>query len=60
MKSEVQKFDSLGNKRIFFGKTKNIFDNFLSFILISKTKIVETSFNCHNKISYIKNLIFIF
>ena len=60
MKSEVQKFDNLENKRIFFGKTKNIFDNFLSFILISKIKIVETSFNCHNKISYIKNLIFIF
>ena len=25
---EVQKFDNLEDKRIFFGKTKSIFDNF--------------------------------
>ena len=55
-KSEVQKFDNFEDKRLFFGTTKNIFDNFLSFILIAKIKIEGTSFNCHNKISYIKNL----
>ena len=46
-KSEVQKFDDLEDKRIFFSKTKSIFDNFLiAKILIAKIKIVATS--CHN------------
>ena len=31
-KSDVQKFDNLEDKRIFFGKTKSIFDNFLKVL----------------------------
>ena len=55
--SELQKFENLEDKRIFFGRTKSFFDNFLKvFFLIAKIRLVVTSFNCHNKISYIKNL----
>ena len=31
-KSEVQKFDNLEDKRIFFGKIKSIFENFLKVL----------------------------
>ena len=55
VKSEAQRFDNLEDKRIFFRKTKSIFEFFRSFILIA---IVDTSFNCHNKIPYIKNLMY--
>ena len=30
---EVQKFENLKDKRIFFGKIKSIFDNFLKVLL---------------------------
>ena len=39
---------------------KSIFDDFLKVILIAKIEIVNTSFNCQNKILYIRNLMHIY
>ena len=58
-KREVQKFENLEDKRIFFSTMKSIFDNFLKVILMVKIEIVDTSFNCQNKILCIKNLMHI-
>ena len=56
----VQKSENLEDKTSFFGKTKKHFLKlFQSLILMAKIKIVDTSFNCHNKISHIKNLMHI-
>ena len=51
----------MANKNLINLRTKGYFlvkqkAFLISFILIAKINIVDTSFNCHNKISYIKNL----
>ena len=59
-KEEVQKFQNFQYKRSFFDKIKIIFDNCLNVLsLITKMEIVDTSFNCRNKILYIKYLMHI-
>ena len=56
----VKKSENLEDKRSFFGRIKYIFlQLFKSLILMTKIKIVDTRYNCHNKISYIKNLMHI-
>ena len=59
-KREVQKFENLEDKRKSFGTIKSIFDNF-SKVIFNKAylEIVDTSFNCQNKILYIKTLMHI-
>ena len=55
----MQKPENLEEKRSYFGTIKSIFDNFLQVVLMAKIEIVDTSFNCQNKILYIKNLMHI-
>ena len=47
------KLNNLEDKKSLFGTIKSIFDIFKSFILMAKIEIVDTSFNCHNKIFFI-------
>ena len=59
-KRGVQKSENLEDKRSFSGKIKKGFLLlFQSLILMEKIKIMDISYNCHNKISYIKNLMHI-
>ena len=53
-KRDRVKYENLIISRIFLVKQKAFLVIF--FILIAKIKIVDTRFNYHNKISYIKNL----
>ena len=57
-KRETQKFENLKAKTRFFGEIKSIlkfcFDGKISGFILMATE--DTSFNCHNKISSIKNL----
>ena len=59
-KREVQKLENIwGQKELSWYNKKHFWWFFKSFILMAKIEIVNTSFNCHNKILYIKNLIYI-
>ena len=40
----------------YVGTKKSIFDNFVKVIFVAKIEIVNTSFNCQNKILYINSI----
>ena len=55
MTREVQEFENLEDKRVFFSTIKSIFDIFLNVILMAKTEIEDTIFNYQINTFHIKN-----
>ena len=58
-KGKKEETREVSRKKGAFSKIKSTFDNFLNFILMINVKIVDTTFSCQDKVSYMKNLVHI-